>query len=292
MGRIFSFELGLRAGWSLALFLFIYSALTLGAQFSFGRIKILRDWAATQPHGVISPVGLIAFTGLELAILLIATGVTALVEKRSFAYYGLAEGGQSLPRFFGGIVFGIAMASLLIGLMARCGGYSVKGLAIGTSEILPNACLYGLGFLLVGFFEEFAFRGYMQTTLQRGIGTWPATILLSLAFGAIHLPNPQVTWIGASVAASFGLLGVYSLVRTGSLWFIIGVHAAFDWSISFLYSCPIAGLPAQGHLLDAVVQGPAWVTGGNTGPVGSTITFAVIAIAAGAIHFIFPRQSR
>jgi membrane protease YdiL (CAAX protease family) len=289
ISRVFISEQGLRSGWSLALFLFIYATLTLGAQFSFATIPVLRDWAAKQPHGVVSPLGQIAFTGLELLILLISVAVTARVEKRSWRYYGLSVTGRNRIRFFQGVAFGFGMASVLMGLIALLGGFSAGGLAIRGTAILSNGILYGIGFILVGFFEEFAFRGYLQATLQRGIGMWPAAVSLSLAFGAMHLPNSGVTWVGAVVAAGFGMLGVFSLYRTGALWFIIGTHAAFDWSIAFFYSTPIAGLPAQVHLVNASLHGPEWLTGGRTGPMGSIIMLAVLAFAGVAVHFIFPR---
>ena len=289
MKRIFISREGLRSGWSLALFLFIYATLTLGAQFSFAKFPVLRDWAAKQPHGVISALGQIEFTGLELLILLVAVGVTSKVEKRSFKYYGLSTAGRDYLRFLQGMAFGFGMASILMGLIALLGGFSVSGFAISETAIFSNAFLYGVGFGLVGFFEEFAFRGYMQATLQRGIGVWPAAVILSLAFGAMHLPNLQGAWVGALVAACFGILGVFSIQRTGSLWFIIGTHTAFDWGIAFFYSAPIAGLPAQGHLLNVSLNGPMWLTGGHAGPVGSIITFAVFGLAGLAIHFCFAK---
>jgi hypothetical protein len=53
------------------------------AQLIFAKIPVLRDWSARKPHGVVSPVDNIAFTGPELLILLIVITVTGRVEKRS-----------------------------------------------------------------------------------------------------------------------------------------------------------------------------------------------------------------
>ncbi len=280
---------GLRPGWSLAIFLTIDAALTLGAQYGFATIPVLRDWSARQPHGVIAPLDNIAFTGLELLILLVAVAATCRIEHRSFGSLGLRATDRGPALYVQGMAFGFWMASALIGLIALFGGFSVSRFAIGGLTVLSNAFLYGIGFVLVGFFEEFAFRGYMQATLGRGIGKWRAGVLLSLAFGAIHLPNYGGAWVSALAAACFGMLAVYSLHRTGSLWFFIGAHALFDWSITFLYSAPIAELPAQVHLLDVSLHGPAWLTGGHAGPVGSIIAFAVFALAGLAIRLLFPR---
>jgi membrane protease YdiL (CAAX protease family) len=275
-------------GWSLVIFLTVYSALTLGAQFAFATIPSLRHWAASQPQGVITPSGQIAFTGLELIILLTCVTLVSKVERRSYADYGLSQPKTIGKRFSLGLVVGFGMASLLIGLIAIAGGYSAQGLATSSPEIVTNACLYGIGFLLVAFFEEFAFRGYLQATLQRGIGFWPTAVVLSIAFGAVHLPNLRGAWFASLVAAAFGIVAAFSVQRTGSLWFIIGAHAAFDWGITFFYAAPIAGLSARGHLMNASLQGPPWLTGGNAGPVGSVFAFAVFALAGLLLYLILP----
>lgn len=286
--RIFASSEGIRPGWSLALFLTIYSALTLGAQFAFASIPALRAWSAAQPRGIITALGQIEFTGLELIILLIAVTLVSLVERRTFRDYGLSRTKTAARRFALGLTFGFGIASTLIGLIALGGGYSIHGLALSGSEPASNAVLYGCGFLIVAFFEEFAFRGYMQATLQRGIGFWPAAIILSLAFGAVHLPNLKGAWFGAVVAAAFGLVAAFSLKRTGSLWLIIGLHTAFDWSITFFYSSPIAGLTARGHLFNATLHGPNWLTGGTAGPIGSIMALIIMILASALIHLTFP----
>jgi hypothetical protein len=286
--QIFASSEGIRPGWSLALFLTIYSALTLGTQFAFATIPALRAWSAAQPHGVITALSQIEFTGLELIILLIGVILVSRVERRTFRDYGLSQTKTAGRRFALGFIFGFGMASALVGLIALDGGYAIRGLAISGGEIASNAVLYGCGFLIVGFFEEFAFRGYMQATLQRGIGFWPAAIILSLLFGAIHLPNLKGAWFGAVVAATFGLVAAFSLKRTDTLWFIIGLHAAFDWSNTFFYSSPITGLTARGQLFNANLHGPDWLTGGAAGPVESVMALIVMMLAGVLIHLTFP----
>jgi membrane protease YdiL (CAAX protease family) len=290
MKRIFFSEDGLRAGWSLATFLFFEATLSLGAQFIFATVPLLRDWSARQSHGILDPIDNIAFTGLEVFVLLVAAGIMGKIEKRSFRDYGLKNRPLDRRLFFHGMAFGFTMAAVLIGLIASFGGYSVTGVAMGGTSILWNAFLYGAGFVLVGFFEEFSFRGYMQATLGRGIGTWPAALILSLVFGAMHLPNlREGAWASALAAVCFGLLGVYALCRTGSLWFFIGAHSVFDWSIGFFFSTPIAGLPPDAPLLKSHLHGAAWLTGGTAGPVGSLMTFVVFALGGIAIRLLFPQ---
>jgi hypothetical protein len=79
-----------------------------------------------------------------------------------------------------------------------------------------------------------------------------------------------------------------TLRRTGTLWFAVGLHAAFDWGETFLFSVPDSGLVAPGHMLNSSLQGPAWLTGGTVGPEGSVMAFVVVGIAAAIFALVYP----
>ncbi len=64
------------------------------------------------------------------------------------------------------------------------------------------------------------------------------------------------------------MLYCVTVLRTGTIWFAIGVHTAFDFAETFLFS-PSGGLGVSGHLLDSSLHGPAWLTGGVAGPEAS-----------------------
>ena len=94
-------------------------------------------------------------------------------------------------------------------------------------------------------------RGYAQFTLARGIGFWPAALVLSCGFGLIHLRNDGEQWRGLLAAAFIGFFFCLTLRRTGNLWFAVGFHAAWDWGETFFYSVPDSGMVAPGHLLSS-----------------------------------------
>jgi hypothetical protein len=227
---------------------------------------------------------------LQVVSLILAALVMALIENRAFSDYGWPVREAFGKRFWQGLPYGFAMVSLLVALIAALHGFSLGGVALNRADALKDGALYALGFILVGTFEEFSFRGYMQATLGSAIGFWPAAIGLSIVFGAIHLRNPGEAWIGALMTAGFGLVAALSLKRAGSIWFAIGMHAAFDWGETFFFSVPDSGVVAQGHLLNSALQGPRWLTGGTVGPEGSVLAFVVLVIAAGGIHLLFPAR--
>lgn len=212
----------------------------------------------------------------------------ARLERRSFADYGLPLNRESLKRGLQGWVLGVAMVSALMGLIAAAGGYSLGNRMLARGDATRLGATYLIGFALLAFFEEFSFRGYLQATLASGIGFWPAAVLLSVSFGAVHVTNSSETSVGMVTAACFGLLAAFSLRRVGGIGLAIGMHAAWDWGLTYLYSVPDSGVSATGHLMRATLRGPAWLTGGLAGPEGSAFAFVVLALAAIAIHFLFP----
>jgi membrane protease YdiL (CAAX protease family) len=114
-------------------------------------------------------------------------------------------------------------------------------------------------------------------------------LLISVAFGAVHLPNPGENALGILQVVEFGLLMCLTLRRTGNVWFAVGFHAARDWAETYFYGTPNSGLLGAGRFLSTSVRGPNWLTGGSAGPEGSVITLLTLVLRALAIHFRFPR---
>jgi membrane protease YdiL (CAAX protease family) len=289
-GNIFMGPTGIRPGWRLLLFIFLWLACIKAEGFTLKHIPAVDAWFKTQDPNVFTPPVAIFSEGIMLFALLVATAVMALIEKRTYADYYLPLSQFLGKRFWQGVPYGFAMLSLLLVLIAAFRGFSLGTVALSGADALKFGALYGIAFLMVGLFEEFCFRGYMQATLGPGIGFWPAAIVLSILFGAIHLRNGGEAWFGAAMAGSFGVLASFALQRTGNLWFPIGMHAAWDWSETFFYSVPDSGFLAKGHLFNSAFHGPTWLTGGTVGPEGSVFAFLVLIVGGVGINFIFPKK--
>ena len=274
---------GLRAGWSLAMYLVLVAALSLG-------IRFLLHHFVSKPNGQPTPWQMLAFELISLTIAVFPAIAMSRVEKRPFGSYGLPAPGAFRRVFLRGLVWGFVAQSLLLGMMRGFHVFYFGTLATHGVRALKFAAFWGVVFLAVGLFEEFLFRGYSLFTLRRGITFWPAAVLLSLGFGYVHLSNPGESWRGALSAGLIGLFFCFTLLRTGNLWFAVGMHASWDWAESFFYGVPDSGLNIPGHLLSPSFQGPAWLTGGTVGPEGSVLVFVVIAVLFGAFHVTHPEQ--
>jgi membrane protease YdiL (CAAX protease family) len=221
---------------------------------------------------------------------LIAALILARIEGRRWRAYGLPVRG-AFSRLFGvGAIWGFLAITLLLLALCVLGAFDFGQVALHGMRIVGWAAFWGWVFLLVGLFEEFLLRGYAQFTLARGIGFWPAAALLSCLFGAVHLRNGGEAWTGAFAGIAMGLFFCLTLRRTGTLWFAVGFHAAWDWGESFVYSVPDSGEIPVGHLLSSALHGPKWLTGGSVGPEGSVLCVAVIAVMWVVFGRTYPRM--
>ena len=107
---------------------------------------------------------------------------------------------------------------------------------------------------------------------------WQAAWVGSTWFGMIHTFNSGENWRGIFAAACMGFVFCVSVRVTGSAWWAIGCHAAWDWMETYLYGTADSGLPAQGHLLTSAPAGnPLW-SGGADGPEGSVLALAAVVL--------------
>jgi membrane protease YdiL (CAAX protease family) len=279
--QIFLNDRGMRAGWRLLIYVALVAAFSAA-------ITITARHFVRPSRGTPSTLAIFLQESFGFAVVFGAALIMSLLEKRSAGAYGLPAQGAFGKRFWQGWLVGLVEVCALLGLIAAFHGYSFGALAVHGTALLHWCLLWAVFFVIVGLFEEFMFRGYMQFTLADGIGFWPAAILLSVGFGAVHLGNPGEGWVGAASVVMIGLVFAFALRRTGNLWLVVGWHASFDFGETFLFSVPNSGIVFDGHLSSATLHGPNWLTGGTVGPEGSIFSFLTMAVAAAFIHFAFP----
>jgi membrane protease YdiL (CAAX protease family) len=279
--KVFIGPSGLRAGWRFAIYTAAFIALTIAISWML-RPLLSPPSSHQVPRLWVFLVG----ECISLTAAVIPAAFMARLEHRRLGVYGLPRQ-QAFGKFFWlGLLWGILAITVLLLVMRGIGVFYFGGFALHGLRVLKFALYWAVLFLIVGFFEEFVTRGYTQFTLTDAIGFWPAAILLSTAFGVIHLGNQGEAWIGALAAGFIGLFFCLTLRRTGSLWFAVGMHASWDWGETFFYSVPDSGMVAPGHLLKSSFHGSPWLTGGSVGPEGSVLVFILIA----AMWIVFDRM--
>ena len=275
---------GVRAGWRAALYVALFLFLISGVAMAGGLLHI----AAFGQNGTITPAVLAAQEGLAALCAVAAALILARLERRRFADYGMPLAQALEKNFWLGALWGIAAVSTLMLAIHLLGGFSFGAVDLAPADVARYALEWAAAFLLVGIYEEFFFRGYLQFTLTSGMGFWPAALLLSLGFGAVHLRNPGEGPVGALSVFVTGMFLCLTLRRTGTLWFAIGFHAAYDFGETYVYSVPDSGIVMPGHLLASSFHGPRWLTGGTVGPEASAFDFVIMAI----LFLVFDRVYR
>jgi membrane protease YdiL (CAAX protease family) len=290
---------GLRAGWRLL----IFGGIVYGFFFAVLRgIAYLQNVAKQASPAGQAPTaeqlqfalpifqGLFLFAGFGFVLLM--TWAMSRLEQRSVGVYGLPlTRARAVPQLASGLMLGFFLLLVTLAVLRVLRVFYFGTLGLHGSPILIWGLLWGFGFLAVGFFEEFSFRGYALYTLADGIGFWPAAIIMGLVFGRAHMGNGGETYIGIAQTILFALLASAMLRRTGSLWLPVGVHAGWDWGQSYFFGVNDSGFQAPGHLLNPQVQGPSWLSGGTVGPEGSVVT-SIVLILATVAFLAFYRERR
>jgi membrane protease YdiL (CAAX protease family) len=281
--KIFLNAEGLRAGWRLLLYAVIVTGFFLGLK------MLLMQFYRSTPDKF-SFEGLLYSEMIGFISVFGAAVVMSFLEHRPVGSYGLPVHQAFGKLFWQGCLLGFAEISAVIGLIYAFGGYSFGPLALHGTQLVHWAVLWALCLTFVGLFEEFLFRGYSLFTLNSGTGFWPAAILLSLLFAAVHLQNNGEGRVGVAAVFVVGLLWCFTVRRTGSLWLAVGMHAAFDFGETFFYSVPDSGMILPGHLSDATLHGPTWLTGGSVGPEASIFDFVLLFVLFYLIHRLYPEN--
>ncbi|KMS59215.1 abortive infection protein [Novosphingobium barchaimii LL02] len=187
-----------------------------------------------------------------------------------------------------GALGGAALFTLITGIVALLGGFSVTGLR-GMGELW---IWLGIAFSS-GMIEETLFRGVIQRQLEAMFGTWVALAATSAFFGLAHLTNPGATLFAAfAIACEAGILLGSAYLVTRRLWAPIGLHMAWNFTQGWVFSIPVSGGKPPVGLLETRLMGPQWLTGGAFGLEASAVAL-VAASSAGVVLLIYAhRQGR
>jgi len=274
---------GLRAGWRALFFVLLNVALVFACVFLTPRAWLLSLLA----KGQLTP-GFMAYNEIVLLLpALAATATMAWLEGRAFLSCGLG-GARPLARFVNGALWGLALLTAIILLLVVTGHARLAWGGLSPAGIVFYALAWAGASLLTGLAEEVALRGYLLQTFNRGLGFWPALSITSLLFGALHVTNTGEGSIGIAAAVLGGAIMALGVRGTGSLWWSIGLHSAWDYAENFLAGSQDSGQTCIGTLLRTTPLGTEILSGGRTGPEGSLFTLLLLAAAFALAWRFFP----
>jgi membrane protease YdiL (CAAX protease family) len=249
----------LRAGWRILFFLVGLVAVTRILSFlivgSFPAIDGTSVWWLR--YGII----------VVIAWTFVVWFFRRFIDRRSLQSLGLAFNINAVRDLFVGLVLSGFMVAIIFVILLISGLIEIQRIGWAAEGISPilETLLYFLGIgLAVGWSEELVFRGYLLQNLRDGTGMLWAVSVMSVFYGIVHMTNPNGTWLAGLLITIFGFLRILPWLRTGQLWFGIGMHAGWNF-----FQGPIAGFGVSGYSMEALfelkVSGTDWITGGEFG---------------------------
>lgn len=276
----------LRSGWRFAVY-FVFSAILL---FLFAvPVTLMSQIFGGAFAKFLELNGFI----LERALVAAAFVVAGIICVKLLENLPLKSLGLSFTKnWLRDLVFGLtggALSLLLAALIASFGG----GMSFGFNReadfnlILQTIGISGVLFFVGALGEEAMFRGYALQTLARAGFFWLAVILTSVLFASVHASNPNVS-IFALI--NTGLAGIWfgaAYWKTRTLWFPLGVHMSWNWTMAAFMGIPVSGItkftPAPLFLSENA--GPNWLTGGDYGLEGGAACTIALLISTLLIYF-------
>lgn len=222
---------------------------------------------------------LIAQALQAILMVVIPTAVMIRQGREPATYFGWGRADR-LRQLGIGLVAGAGLMTALLLILALLGVFSFGSPSLSLLQAIPYGLGYALVFALTAIAEEGFLRGYGLVQLSRAISFWPAAVLTSVAFAALHLTHATETPSAIIQAGMVGFVWAYSFRRSGALWFACGFHAAWNFVQTFLFGVPDSGMLASDVLMHSSLHGAAWLTGGSAGPEGSVIALPITAVAA------------
>lgn len=266
---------GLRTPWRVLLFLVLFVAIVWLEGVLFPFITGLE-----LPEDRLS-VGLVGQTGLIMvAALLAAFVLLRWVDRaplRGLGFPLTAGGGRELGV---GLAVGVMALAGVVALFALFGWYRYSPAPGSAAGWVATSGVALLALAIPAASEEALVRGYVFRALEEGPGTVMAVVLTSLVFAALHGGNPGAGPFALVNVFLAGVLLAVAVARTGTLWLATGVHLGWNWIMAGPLDLPVSGLQGLDvPLYDAVVAGPAWLTGGGFGPEGGLAGTLGVALA-------------
>lgn len=272
-------EYGLRTGWAIALFILIS---VVAAGILFGCAYLLAHWTPANLAEIrtkLVPGIRLAQSGAVSCGTLLAYFVVCRLSRGGWRQFGLNPAG-AWGHLGQGVLAGSLAMSLLVGTLVLTHAMTITYSASTAFALIGSGLLWAAVFALGAFVEEMQFRGYPFFRLSLVKPPIVAAIIMSASFGMAHLGNGGEDLLGITHTVLFGLVCCLAVWRTGSLWWAIGAHAAWNWTQTFVFGCYTSGLTASGSIMVATPAGPAWLSGGATGPEGSLLSILALALMA------------
>jgi membrane protease YdiL (CAAX protease family) len=275
-----------RTGWRIVAMFVLLAGVVMGVNAGWRGLG-LPGQNDTGPWLFMVFATLVAGSAFAVIVLLLR-----FFEQRGPAAIGMPFVANAWKTTAAGTLLGAVPICLTLGFAVLAGYGTVSPGSMNFASLLPVL----LPMLIAGFFlaawEEFVLRGYLLRQLSIGINPAAAVVITAALFGLMHSGNPGANWQGLVYTALGGMLMGWMVIRTGSLWLMIGYHFGWNATASGLFGLELSGFEEDGSLFDSSLHGSDWLTGGSYGFEASLPTMiAEVLVLSVALRLVGKSRS-
>lgn len=266
----------LKAGWRISIFFALLVA------FSSGIMLGLEIVLGGRPAPGLGREFVMIGTAAVVITLLLGPA-RRFLDKRDVLSLGLRFDALAVKDLLFGWALSGIMAGIFFTTLVLTDSLEVSSVAWNeTGWMVPLLGWFAL-YLLVGYWEELLFRGYLFDNFVAGMGLFWAILVSCLLYGLMHMGNPNASLLSGTIIIMFGFLRLFGLLSTKQLWLSMGMHMGWNF-----FQGTIFGFGASGHdgfhLVHQTTNGASWWTGGEFGPEASVLIIPILAFGLYAMH--------
>jgi membrane protease YdiL (CAAX protease family) len=229
-----------------------------------------------------SPLGAMIGMVIAVGVLVIYVFYVKLLERREVMELAAKGAQRHAAR---GILIGAALFCTTMLVLKLLGTWSYTG-----THALSSLAYPFVGAFFAGIVEETVVRGLLFRILEESLGSWIALAISAAIFGLLHSFNPGASPVStAAIALEAGVLLAAAYMYTRSLWFVMGLHFAWNFTEGGVFAASVSGTRPEG-VIGVQFAGSDLMTGGAFGPEAS-LPAVVICVAAGIAFIVLAQRS-
>ncbi len=212
------------------------------------------------------------------------------IEKRSCYSTGIVKK-AALKHYGQGLIIGIVSFSLCVLIGVLTGVIEINGINKNCSVLI--VVLYFVGFMIQGFSEEIAFRGYFMVSLMKRSSSVKAVLINSLAFAICHILNPGLTVVAFLNLMIIGIFLSLYVIKTNDIWGAAGYHSMWNFAQGSLYGISVSGTTVENSIFTSTTNEAHWLlSGGEFGMEGSIFTTIVMVIVMILVIMFYDKEMK
>ncbi|MFC0232846.1 CPBP family intramembrane glutamic endopeptidase [Vagococcus entomophilus] len=229
-------------------------------------------------------LGMSLFPVMFILVLL----VNRYYYKRSLSSLGIT-GKEFIYKYLSGLGIGLILLLSVYVVNFAIGSLSTS---VNNQIIWLEIFILFLAYVLQGFTEELLCRGFLMNLLSVKLGIWPAIIINSIIFTALHGMNNGITplaLINLTLAAMFFSLVFY---LTNSLILVGAIHTAWNFLLGPVIGMAVSGGETSISVFQTVPDmQKSLYNGGDFGLEGGVIVTVILTMCCIMIYKMISKKN-